>query len=145
VLTLRGFANSRSLILASTALVSACSITSASLDDGPLVQVAQASSASGAYEVSVLAHAPTLTRGNYTLQYVVTSAVDGTPVDGLELTVVPWMPAMGHGTPIKPTVSSLGSGAYELDDIDLFMPGLWQLRTTTAEIADRVEPSLQVD
>ncbi len=124
----------------------ACGTTDSSLNDGPLVQVAEATSASGAYAVTVFAHTSTLTRGNYILQYVFTSSTDGSPVDGLAITLVPWMPAMGHGTSITPTVTPLGSGAYELDDIDLYMAGLWQLRTTTtADQPDDVEPTLQVE
>jgi YtkA-like len=132
----------RSINLLVLACLAACGTTDAD-DSGPLVQVATATSTSGAYDVSLLAHASTLTRGNYTLQYVVTSTADGSPVDNLELTIVPWMPAMGHGTSITPTVTGLGSGTYELDDIDLFMAGLWQLRTTSG--SDSVEPSLQVE
>jgi hypothetical protein len=124
----------------------ACGTTDSSLNDGPLVQIADATSTSGAYDVTVFAHTSTLTRGNYILQYVFTSSADGSPVDDLGVTIVPWMPAMGHGTSITPSVTPLGSGAYELDDIDLYMAGLWQLRTTTtADQPDDVAPTLQVE
>ena len=136
------FARAAFAVIASSAV--ACGTTGAA-DDGPLVQVAQATSAGGTYDVALLAHSPTLTRGNYTLQYVVTRAADGSPVDDLDLAIVPWMPAMGHGTSITPSVTGLGSGAYELDDIDLYMAGVWQLRTTPdGDSSDLVEPSLQV-
>ncbi|HEY3807269.1 MAG TPA: FixH family protein [Kofleriaceae bacterium] len=114
------------------------------LNSGPLVQVAESASSSGGYMVDVLAHTSMLTRGNYDLEYIVTDATDGSPVDGLTLTIEPWMPAMGHGTPIVPTITALGSGSYSLDDVDLFMAGLWQLRTTVADPSDQVEPSLQI-
>ena len=57
----------------------------------------------------MFAHTSTLTQGTYDLEYIVTSAADGSPVDGLMMTIVPWMPAMGHGTPIVPTISALGT------------------------------------
>jgi hypothetical protein len=117
------------------------------LNSGPLVQVAASTSTSGAYQIDVLAHTSTLTQGTYDLEYIVTSAADGSPVDGLMMTIVPWMPAMGHGTPIVPTISALGSGTYSLTDIDLFMAGLWQLRTTTTDASsttDQVGPTMQI-
>jgi hypothetical protein len=114
------------------------------LNDGPLVQVTESTSMSGAYQVAVLAHTSDLTRGNYDLEYIVTSTSDSTPVEGITMTIVPWMPAMGHGTPIVPAITSLGNGTYSLTNIDLFMAGLWQLRTTTTDPADQVEPALQI-
>lgn len=56
----------------------------------------------------------------------------GAPRDGLALTVVPWMPAHGHGSPTKPTVTPQGSGLYEISDVNLPMAGIWELRITLA-------------
>jgi hypothetical protein len=121
-------------------VLSGCATNDTSTDDGPLVQVADANAAG--YDVAVLAHAPELTRGNHSLQYIVTNASDATPVDGLALSIVPWMPAMGHGTAITPTITELGDGVYQIDDVDLFMAGSWELRTTMPSAY--VAPSLQV-
>ena len=44
-----------------------------------------------------------------------------------ELTVVPFMPEHGHGSPMMPTVSELSAGQYEVNDIVFNMPGLWEL------------------
>ncbi|HEY1547480.1 MAG TPA: FixH family protein [Kofleriaceae bacterium] len=107
-----------------------------------MVPVAQTASTDGTYNFTLLAPAA-IPRGNYELEYVVTTAVDGAPVDGLDLDLVPWMPAMGHGTSIVPSITGLGSGVYALDDVDLFMAGLWELRTTSGG-AQVVAPSLQV-
>lgn len=52
----------------------------------------------------------------------------GAPLDGLVLSVEPWMPAMGHGTGMEPLVSALGEGSYVIDEVMLFMPGTWELR-----------------
>lgn len=55
---------------------------------------------------------------------------DGAPVDGLDVTVVPWMPAHGHGASVSPTVTAKGGGRYVASDVNLFMAGQWQLRTS---------------
>jgi hypothetical protein len=54
----------------------------------------------------------------------------GAPVDGLAVDVEPWMPAMGHGTSVMPSVLAEGDGTYRADHVALFMPGTWQLRVT---------------
>lgn len=70
-------------------------------------------------------------RGVNALRLVVTKVADGTPAAGLAVDVVPWMPAMGHGASVKPSVTP-GSepGIYTVDNVNLFMPGLWEIRTT---------------
>ena len=52
----------------------------------------------------------------------------GAPVDGLLISLVPWMPAMGHGTSVQPEVSSQGAGHYLIRRLFLIMPGEWELR-----------------
>lgn len=68
-------------------------------------------------------------RGTITVRYVITEP-SGAPVDGLTLTVAPDMPAMGHGTPVAPKVAAAGRGEYVATDVNLFMAGRWELRTT---------------
>jgi hypothetical protein len=67
--------------------------------------------------------------GNGSWSYTMTIAASGEPATGLSLDVVPWMPAMGHGTSTVPSVSDMGGGVYIIDDVVLFMPGQWELRT----------------
>lgn len=75
-------------------------------------------------------------RGTLTVRYVITDAA-GAPVDGLTLAVVPTMPSMGHGTPTVPKVAASGSGEYVATDVNLFMAGRWELRTTiTGTVSD---------
>jgi hypothetical protein len=70
---------------------------------------------------------------------------DGTAVEGLELTVVPWMPAMGHGASARPVVSDAGAGHYLAENVHLFMPGLWELRVSlSGPIRDDAAPRFQV-
>ena len=74
------------------------------------------------------------------VEYRITNA-DGQPVDGLVLSVVPWMPDMGHGASIEPMVSAVGGGRYVISNVELFMPGRWELRTSiTGPSEDRAAP-----
>ena len=53
---------------------------------------------------------------------------DGSPVDGLEVAVEPFMPAMGHGTSTPTLHAAEGNGKYLLTEVYLYMPGVWELR-----------------
>lgn len=68
-------------------------------------------------------------RGVGTVELTLTDH-DGEPADGLALEVVPWMLSMGHGSSVVPTVTPEGGGKYRIDDVDLFMPGRWELRVS---------------
>ena len=50
----------------------------------------------------------------------------GQPVTGATVTLAPYMPDHGHGPSVVPTVSASGS-TYTVSNIDLFMPGVWQM------------------
>lgn len=71
----------------------------------------------------------------------------GAPVDGLALTVVPWMATHGHGASVVPSVTPLGNGAYHVEHVDLFMPGRWMLQMTlgAGSTADHATASLDVE
>jgi hypothetical protein len=85
-------------------------------------------------------------RGVNMLRLVVTRASDGAPAPGLELDVVPWMPAMGHGASVKPTVQpGPEPGSYDVTNVNLFMPGLWEIRTTIGgATSDHVAPQFDI-
>jgi hypothetical protein len=69
----------------------------------------------------------------------------GAPADGLSVDLVPWMPAMGHGASVRPTVTPKGDGRYVIDDVDFFMPGQWQLRFTfSGPVEDHATVVLQI-
>jgi len=53
----------------------------------------------------------------------------GAPVTGLALTIVPFMPAHGHGASVDPTVSESAPGVYVATPLDFFMAGHWELMT----------------
>lgn len=87
---------------------------------------------------------PPPTVGTDTIELTVTRASDGAPQDGLTVTVVPWMPAMDHGTS-TPTVTPEGNGKYLVTELYLFMPGTWVLKTSFAgPVADHAEPEFEI-
>jgi hypothetical protein len=84
----------------------------------------------GTYRVEVrTAPVQPPTRGNVDVEVRVTDP-SGAPIDGVAIGVVPWMPADGHGASVIPIVSPDGSGRYRVTNVNLFMPGSWQLRMT---------------
>jgi hypothetical protein len=84
------------------------------------------------------------TVGTGTFEMAVADATDGSPRDGLTVSVVPWMPAMGHGT-APSTVTAEGGGRYRLDDVYLFMPGSWELEIGIAgPVTDHANASFQI-
>ena len=58
--------------------------------------------------------------------------VERAPKAGLAITIVPFMPAMGHGAATNPTVVDQGNGVFVANDVVMAMPGTWQLRTAIA-------------
>jgi hypothetical protein len=87
-----------------------------------------------------------LVAGTDCLELVVTDPSTGASVDGLSVTMTPWMPAMDHGADTIPVLAALGQGQYVFTGVGLFMPGEWQLRTQFAgQVADNVEPTFNVE
>lgn len=74
----------------------------------------------------------------------------GAPVAGATLTIVPFMPAHGHGGSVLPTVTESSPGVYVATPLDFYMSGTWQLRTRiqgagdAASIDDTAEPTVDV-
>jgi hypothetical protein len=110
------------------------------------VSMATATSASGLLTVSArtLDDQPPA-RGESAFDIEVVRASDASPLEGLELTLTPWMPAMGHGTSTRPIVSELGAGHYLAESVYLFMPGRWELRVSlSGSVQDDAAPSFQI-
>lgn len=77
-------------------------------------------------------------------EITVTRVADSAPVDGLTVTVMPWMPAMNHGSS-NPQVMPEGNGKYLVTLIYLYMPGLWDLKTGFAgPVTDNVVLPVQI-
>ncbi|HVY31940.1 MAG TPA: FixH family protein [Polyangiaceae bacterium] len=133
---------SKALLLASTALVLACS---SSPPDG--INQDELTSESGSLLVTVSSAPDALpVRGENQIFYLVKSSATGAPVDGLALSMTPIMPAHSHASPDVPAGVGLGGGSYRFDDVLLSMPGLWELRTTVAgSPEDHFTPRFEVE
>lgn len=69
----------------------------------------------------------------------------GNPVDGLTVTIVPWMPAHGHGTSIQPIMMTESPGVQIATPLYLFMSGEWQLRMMiTGAIDDSAVATVEI-
>lgn len=62
--------------------------------------------------------------------------VVGNPVSGLaaDMAATPYMPDHGHGTPITVKITETSTpGQYQLDPVNMWMPGLWQTTIQAAQ------------
>lgn len=84
-------------------------------------------SASGRLKLAVTWSPETPIKGKNAAQLQFLSD-DGQPVVGLMIDVVPWMPAHGHGTSVRPVVGDTAPGVFVAQPIYLYMSGSWQLR-----------------
>ncbi|HLK37046.1 MAG TPA: FixH family protein [Polyangiaceae bacterium] len=101
-------------------------------------------SASGALRVKLHMTPDPPTLDTNAAEITVTRTADGTPVDGLTVTVMPWMPAMNHGSS-NPPVMPAGDGKYEISSVYLYMSGLWDLKTAfSGPITDHVVLPVQI-
>ena len=100
------------------------------------------SSPDGAWSFELRSDPQLLMRGVVSIQYRVKSPDGGVP-SGMK--VLPWMPAMGHGTSVTPTVKDEGGGVFTVTHVNFYMPGLWELRTHVEGTApDDVAPQFQI-
>ena len=102
-------------------------------------------STSGAVHVDVrTAPSQPPPRGTSTVELTITDA-QGKPVDGITFEVVPFMASHGHGTSIKPATAPKGQGKYVVTNVNLFMPGQWELRLTmSGPVTDHATPLIAV-
>ena len=86
----------------------------------------EVASSVGLFEVKLLDSVPgPPVKGNNTWTIEIDDA-SGAALDGLTVSVSPWMPDHGHGTqPVL--VTSAGSGRYDLAPVYLYMSGFWQV------------------
>jgi hypothetical protein len=138
---------SRAAFVGAAALAIACvdcSSGSAATATFPETAFITTMSDSGAIQVELRTSPQPPTRGTIDAQFVVTGVADGMPIDGLALSILPWMPAMNHGA-IHPTITPQGEGKYLITELDLYMPGHWQLRTTiSGPVTDSVAPAFDI-
>jgi hypothetical protein len=128
-------------------VVSACggsapAVSSGTFPDAPLVTLASEQSQLQ-IEVRTSPSQPP-ERGVSSVELVVKNEA-GALQEGLDVDMQPWMPAMGHGAAVKPTVTVRGPGTYVLDDVQLFMAGRWELRTSfSGSVTDSATPAFDV-
>ncbi|HVR60480.1 MAG TPA: hypothetical protein VMU50_01200 [Polyangia bacterium] len=102
-------------------------------------------SESGHFSLEVRTAPQPARKGVNWAEYRITSD-SGVPATGLSLDVLPWMPAHGHGTTLRPTVSESVGRVYTIENLLFFMSGHWELRTRFgADFDDVPVPSLDVD
>ncbi len=99
-------------------------------------------SASGATKVTLVSSDPAPPiRGTNTWVVKLTDG-GGAPLANEELAVDLFMPDHGHGSSVKPTITSNGDGTYKLESVYLFMPGVWRItisRNADAAPTDAVQ------
>jgi hypothetical protein len=71
-------------------------------------------------------------KGQNTFTVEVDQADTGAPLDGLDITVTPWMPDHGHGTTPVAVTAAANSGSYTLAPVYTYMSGFWQIQFTIA-------------
>jgi hypothetical protein len=117
----------------------ACAVGPA-FDGPPLLEV---DSDAGLLHLVVRSDPQPPAEGVTAFEYTVTGA-DG-PVDDLRVEVEPYMPAMDMGTSVVPTVTPAGDGVYVVENVDLVMPGDWELRSTfSGPVDDYAAPAFTV-
>jgi protein SCO1/2 len=79
------------------------------------------------FTLEMVSGANELKSGSNTIEFIVRDK-KGKAVEGADLSVTPWLPAMGHGVWDKPVVTELGAGKYSVKNIVTTMNGRWELR-----------------
>jgi hypothetical protein len=84
-----------------------------------------------------------LTRGLGAVRVV--ASADGGTLLNEALTLTPWMPAMGHGSSVIPSVEVDPDGGFIVTRLSLPMPGTWELRCDfSGEESDHVVASFEI-
>jgi hypothetical protein len=135
------------LALLSACITGACGGSADASASGDFPAMAYAAVASETGELSIEVRTSPeqpLDRGVATVLFTIKDR-EGVPVEGLQIAVTPWMPAMAHGSSLRPTVSAQSGGRYVIGNLGLYMPGQWQLRTSIAGAReDRATPTIEV-
>jgi hypothetical protein len=114
----------------------------AAFPDEPLTTV---SSDTGALRIAVrTAPSQPPPRGTCAVELHVTNA-SGAPTDDVSIDVVPLIPSHGHGTSVKPDVVAKGGGDFVVRNVNLYMPGDWELRFTfSGSVSDHAAATITV-
>jgi protein SCO1/2 len=83
----------------------------------------------GLFSVSIVIEGRELLKGANSVGIVINDK-QSRPVDGAEITAIPWLPVDKHGVSDKPVVKRLGEGKYLMDNLVLDRNGIWDLKVS---------------
>ena len=128
------------LALGALGLLAACTTNVASSDSFPSTVMSDHGRIE--IELSTSPQQPPLA-GNDSVRLALSDPKTGKPIEGEQISLVPFMPTMGHGTDVVPQLQELGRGLYLFTNVNLFMPGEWQLRFQFAgPVSDSASPDI---
>jgi len=96
----------------------------------------------GDFSVEVIFREGTLKLGLNEMDIIVHDKLDS-DVTGGNVSVTPWMPDHGHGTAMVPMVMERGGGTYSARNIDITMPGRWQLKINISNVRTSDEATFE--
>jgi|ERR1700722_15817 YtkA-like len=130
------------LLTLAAASVLSCTSSSPASSDGT------ASLMSDQGKIKVLVRAVPLgpmNAGNDAVELTLTDPKTGKPIENEKIELVPFMPTMGHGTDVTPVIADMGKGVYSCTNVNLIMPGEWQLRFKfMSPVSDSAAPDFEV-
>ena len=98
-------------------------------DSFPPAALMTLASDSGGLHIELRSAPEPLVRGQNVGQLTVVDG-SGQPIDGLGVSILPWMPSHGHGTSAPVGITDAGGGVFIANPLYLFMAGEWELRMT---------------
>lgn len=100
-------------------------------DEGTLAQQNKDSMSkvtkNGKFVVEIMVNQDELKVGLNTMKIALHDEKDHA-LEGAVITVIPWMPDMGHGVKTKPVVTDKGKGLYIAENVEFSMSGLWMIK-----------------
>jgi hypothetical protein len=85
-----------------------------------------ATSLDGSLKMSLMAASPAPPARGLNAWTVAITDASGAPLSGATIALKPFMPDHGHGASVIPQVTPMATqGTFDVQEIDLFMPGIW--------------------
>src|SRR5512143_130435 len=81
----------------------------------------------GLFSVAIVIEGKELLKGANSVGIVINDK-QGRPVEGADITAIPWLPVDRHGVSDKPVVTRMGGGKYLMDNLVLDRNGMWDLK-----------------
>jgi hypothetical protein len=102
--------------------------------------MSETASTGSALKVSLVEAAPAPPAKGLNVWTIKIVDATGAPVSGATVALKPYMPDHGHGASVIPQVMPMSdAGTYQISDIDLFMPGIWQNTFTVTPASGAAE------